>query len=638
MLTDRQKVILNELLNQKGQYVKSAYLADSIRVSTKTVHTEMKIITSYFLNSATTITSQTGKGYRLETTNELDLKQQIDTTDSFYHASDVDFSDQSTRVKYIMQHLISDETYIQSEELADRMFLSRSRITADLQIVRKIFAEFHLEIESKPGYGICVKGSERDKRRCIVKENIPIFEKNHQVFSNENELLQQIGDMVMDVLIQYHYKVSDLTFQNIVAHVAVAIKRIYDHHDMEVSEINVLTDYPKGHEYDIAVCIMKALEMQYGISMNEEETAFLAICLQGKRNYDQDIIITEEIDNFIIGLLHKIQQHTGFDMEHDTDLRLSLSLHVMPLLTRAQYHMMLKNSLKGEIKKQFPLAYEMAILGASYFQEVFQITLSEDEIAYLAVHFSIGLEKCNEKYNPRKVLIISSSRQGETLLLQRQFLKWFGTMIDELKIVNYVELSQVDLCKYEVIFTTSMIFDSLPSNAVKINYFLNKMDHDRIYKLLTNESSMDDLLHYFHEDLMLVLKHADSKEDVIEQLCCLASTKFQLEDELLQSVIRRERLGFTSFGNYVAVPHPDCLFTDDTFVAVCLLEQPILWGEEQVRIVLLVNVAKNQEQRLKIIFQSISKLISDYEGVRDILKQTSFQHFMEVLHRVVEQI
>lgn len=50
-----------------------------------------------------------------------------------------------------------------------------------------------------------------------------------------------------------------------------------------------------------------------------------------------------------------------------------------------------------------------------------------------------------------------------------------------------------------------------------------------------------------------------------------------------------------------------------------------------MRIVLLVNVAK-------IIFQLISKSISAYESVRDILKQTSFQHFMEVLHQVVEQI
>lgn len=635
MLTYRQKIILKELLEQKGTYVKSAQLAEAAKVSTKTVHSDMKALTTFFLHSSTQISSQSGKGYKLESEDELALRELTDCSDKLFHDTDTDFTDQSTRVKYIMHQLMNSEDFILSEDLADHMYLSRSRITADLKIVRKIFAEYHLDILSKPGYGICVRGSEQDKRMCIVKEHIPIFEQSH-AFLNEQQLLQQIGDVIMDVLIQYHYKVSDLVFQNIVAHLAVAVKRIYDDHAIHKEEVLKVKEIAKGHEFEIASAIMTALERAYGIQINQDERTLLAISLQGKRNYDSDIIISEEIDHHVWELLKKIKQHTGFDMRNDTDLRLSLALHVMPLLTRARYSMMLKNSMKQEIKKSFPLAYEMAIVGACYLHEAYKITLNEDEIAYLAVHFSIGLEKYSEKQNPKKVLIISSSRQGETLLLQRQFIKWFGTMLDELKIVNYIDLDKIQIEKYEAVFTTSMIFDSLPSHAVKINYFMNKRDYDRIYKILNNESSMEDLLQYFHEDLMTVLPHAESKEEVIRILCRIAADKFDLGDELLDAVLRREELGFTSFENYIAVPHPDHLFTEETFVVVCLLDQPILWGEEQVRIVLLVNVAKNQEQELRVIFQAVSRLISDPEGIREILKEKTFSVFMNVLHKVIE--
>lgn len=635
MLTYRQKIILNELLQQIGNYVKSAQLAEAAHVSIKTIHSDMKVLTTYFLQSSTRISSQSGKGYKLESDDQAGLMKLIDLTGRLYSEVDIDFSDQSTRVKYIMHQLLCTNAFIRSEGLADCMYLSRSRITADLKIVRKIFAEYHLDIMSKPGYGICVRGNEQNKRMCIVKEHIPIFEAGHTIL-NEQQLFQQIGDIIMDVLIQHHYKVSDLVFQNIVAHLAVAVKRIYDHHVINENISYEAKEVTKGYEYEIASAIMTALESAFDIQINQEERTLLAISLQGKRNYDDDIIISEEIDHHVWELLKKIKQHTGFDLCNDTDLRLSLALHVMPLLTRARYSMMLKNSMKQEIKKRFPLAYEMAIVGASYLFDIYKITLNEDEIAYLAVHFSIGLEKYSEKQNPKKVLIISSSRQGETLLLQRQFIKWFGTMLDELKIVNYIDLDKIQVENYEAVFTTSMIFDSLPSNAVKINYFMNKRDYDRIYKILSNESSMENLLQYFHEDLMIVLPQVKSKEEVISILCQMAADKFDLGDELLNAVLRREQLGFTSFGNYIALPHPDYLFTEETFVVVCLLDHPILWGEEQVRIVLLINVAKNQEKELRVIFQAVSKLISDLESIREILKEKTFFAFKNILYKVIE--
>ena len=64
---------------------------------------------------------------------------------------------------------------------------------------------------------------------------------------------------------------------------------------------------------------------------------------------------------------------------------------------------------------------------------------------------------------------------------------------------------------------------------------------------------------------------------MIQKMCSLAMEKRHLSEEFYESVVERERLAKTAFGNLVAMPHPYKAQPGDPFVCVAVLEHPILW-------------------------------------------------------------
>lgn len=631
MLSIRQTSIIKELCDHKEQFTKASTLATQNGVSTKTIHNDFKEIRDIILLNGADVEAQSGKGYRM-------IIRDAALFSAFFHenvehpAAGHNFSEQSNRVSYLLKCLLNTSRYLLSDDLADEMYISRSRVAADIKLVRQILEKYDLKITHKPNYGIKIIGSEINKRLCIIKEKVSLDQDDSSDIFRENEMLKQIGDIVMENLIQNHYKVSDIVYQNLVLHIYVAIQRISTKNYIEKG---MGKESFFGHEYEIAERIMIQISHTFHLAIETKEIEFLAINLQGKRSYEDNDIISEEIDKFVLNILTRIRDKMEVDFTKDVDLRISLSLHIIPLLTRAQHNMLLENTMLEEIKQNYPLAFDMAAVAAGCINQDYRIRLNEDEVGYLAVHFSLALQNDRSSENLKKVLIISSSRRGETLLIQRQFLNWFHDLIQQLDILNFVELDDLDTSAYDVIFTTSLMYQNIPRQAVRINYFLNELDHEHIRKALMDEASTSELLQYFKKELFMYVRGVHKKDEIL-QLICNQCSAFVEPAKLYDAVCSREELGFTSFPNFIAVPHPDHLFTEQTFVVTCLLEKPIQWNESLVYIVLLVNVAKGRDNDLRALFSCISKLMMNRDCVEEILKKGTYDDYMSILRSLLK--
>lgn len=151
-------------------------------------------------------------------------------------------------------------------------------------------------------------------------------------------------------------------------------------------------------------------------------------------------------------------------------------------------------------------------------------------------------------------------------------------MILEIDVLNLVQLDQQKLQRYDVIFTTIKDTDKLPFEAIQINYFLNEEDYIKIRKALYSNHERNVLLNYFEKRLFISELVADNKEEVIKEPTSIVERYKQIDSDLYESVMEREGYGFTSFGNYVALPHPNDLIVNETFVASAILDKPIQWG------------------------------------------------------------
>lgn len=86
----------------------------------------------------------------------------------------------------------------------------------------------------------------------------------------------------------------------------------------------------------------------------------MAIYIKGKSDYENDDYISEEVNTFILHALKEINEKFDIDFRQEIDLRISLALHLMPLLTRIEYNIQNENQLLDQIKQSFPLGFDIA--------------------------------------------------------------------------------------------------------------------------------------------------------------------------------------------------------------------------------------------------------------------------------------
>jgi lichenan operon transcriptional antiterminator len=633
MLNTRQISLLKKLRSE-DKFFEANSLAVEFGVSSKTIRTDLKAIREDIEHYGATICSITGKGSSFELIDEELFESYLHTITDYSH-SNINFSEQSMRIEYIIKKLIMSNSYISTEKLADEMYISKSRIASDLAQAKKVFAKYGLEIISRQKYGIMLSGSEVNKRLCIVKEKISIYGLANMDQKEENDLLKEIGNIVVETLVDGQYRISDVVIQNLVLHIFVSLKRMQQEDYIE-NEMNLEDGITFHHELKIAQEIMRKIDERFHIKANDSEVIFLAINLKGKRNYDENNIISEETNVLVLDILDSINEKMHIDLSGNMELRISLALHIMPLVTRVKYNHMLSNHMVSEIRQTLPLAFDAAVIAADQIANYYNIKLDENELGYLAIHFSVPIQEYYSLNVQRKVLILCSSRRGETLLMRHKFLSWFKEQISELKVANFIELKYLNLDDYDLIFSTSLIEEGVPSNAIKINFFLTNDDFERINRAMIGESSQETVMEYFHKDLFFHVTSMNSKNKVLKMLCDALNAQYEYEDDLYDCVLRREEMGFTAFGNHIAVPHPDHLIAKQTSVAVMLLDKPLAWDESNVRIVFLVCVAKQKEKDLKTLFEYISMMMLNEKAIQRISKYSTYDVFVEELKNSIK--
>jgi len=158
--------ILNLLVERVP--VTSETLAKQLQLSSKTVRTEMKELQKALDKEGAHLYSRTNAGYYLEIT---DRKQYDRFLSSLQGNGDMPVDSQE-RIRYILEVLLeNDGDFIKLDDLAEQLYISRSRLVADLNEVKAILKEYHLSMEAKPHYGFRLKaGDEMDVRLCMASQ------------------------------------------------------------------------------------------------------------------------------------------------------------------------------------------------------------------------------------------------------------------------------------------------------------------------------------------------------------------------------------------------------------------------------------------------------------------------------------
>ncbi|MED9810255.1 BglG family transcription antiterminator [Faecalibacillus intestinalis] len=632
MLTKRQIEILLNLFSNLDAPVSLQVFTDQFHLSLRSIQTDIAEIKEtikehglYIENNKNCIC--------MSITNQETANIFMNSIIQDYNLNQF-FEDQSSRISYIISRLLDSNDYLKSADLADEMYISRSQISNDIKLAKNMLSSYHLTLISKPYYGIKIIGKENDIRNYIIQEKLKIKnlvcdEITHSFSSHEH--IDDINNIVIKILTHSHYIISDIALQNLILHIVTAVNRIKSGHLIHMDSLNISPVY--AHVIEISKNILEKCADIYNFEFNDDEIFFLALNLYGKREFDKQEFITDEINNLVFLGLYKIKEIFGLDFTSNLNLRISLGLHILPLLTRINTNMQLRNIMTFNIKQKYTLAYDLA---STFTNTIIPSDkkILDDEIAYVALHFVNYIDE-NSPQKKKRMLIISSLRRSETILLQNNILRNFPS-IKEVKIISKNSLSTTNVNNYNVICTTENDIFINNNKIQKISYFLNDSDIKKIELLLDGFNGPKDILDCFSEDLFYY-GDAPSKNAVIKWLYEMAYKQGLADEKLYHSIMNHENVTSTYFGNYLAIPHPEIFLSETSFISVAILPKPILWDDEYVDIVFLVSIQKNNPNAFKL-WSYLSFLISNNTTLEEIKKEPTFQNLSKVISKIYEDL
>ncbi|MGN0242365.1 MAG: BglG family transcription antiterminator, partial [Candidatus Weimeria sp.] len=490
------------LLLETDSYRTASDLAMQLGVSEKTVRNTIRDFSDAMEGSGVEIVSKSRHGYCLIVTDQ-DAYQDLcrrakELTSPAVSVKDLPTPDNTKdRMEYLMARLLYTREYVKLDDISEFLYVSRSTLSHSIGDVEAVFRQYGLSIDRRPNYGIRAVGREFDKRRLIAD----YFVKRPSSIKDEPEgELKHIASIAEDLLIKYDISLSETEFENFIDYTYVAVHRAGDgfgieHFDGQVPEIGI-------KEQLFVKELLSEVEKEKGQPPDEDERRYLEIYLSGKRMIgnaladDRNFVIHEQTDRLALEILSVLSSDYHMNLLDNFDLRMTLNQHLAPFDIRMRFNIPLKNPLLPDIRRDYPLAYQMGQVAASVLSDHYGKPVSEDEIGYLAVILQLVLEKESDKkkYN---ILIVCSTGKSTSRLLKYRFEQQFSNYLDKLYICDLLGLGRFDFSQVDYVFTTVPITVAVSVPIIEVGSFLVDADIKKISETLRDGDRSRAIMSYF---------------------------------------------------------------------------------------------------------------------------------------------
>ena len=640
-MIQRQKNIVIDLINHP---MSISEISDKQDVTERTIRNDIKRINYVLEKYSAEICRDEDQKYYLNIKDKIifqKFEQDILLNFNF------DFAEPDMRVMYIILKFLFTDGYIKQDDLADEMYISKSTIKNDMKRVRTEIEKFNLSFDFLPNYGMKIIGSEKNIRSCI-SNLIAEMNKDRAIktsYSIESlfdvDILDSIYDIVVKNINESKISLSDTALNNLIIHIAIAIKRINLN---QYFKNKIKYDLSTSLESEIAKKIIKDIEEEFDVEFPNDEITYITMHLMGtklviKDNYSAIAVNEEEqeIIDLAFEMLEVVSEGIRFDLTKDKELLEALISHLKPAIYRFNNGLNIRNPLLDSIKENYPKSFKAAINAATVVKKKISIDFNEDEIGYLAIHIGTAIERARLESKPIRTLLVCTTGLGTSKLLQYKLEHRFK---DDLEILGATELYNICCCNTEnidlIISTVPFSYqraDLFPSDIsyifIKdilgesgfedIENFIEKKKNKLNNSLVKNEDNLSDDLEYLSIDDIYVDKDFKTKEEVIKFISDEMIKKGKAPENIEELILKRESIVATSFGNLVAIPHPFEAVTENTFLSVVTLKNPIDWTGNLVQLVIYFSFGFDKEEILDDMYKKIISIIDSKGEVNRII-------------------
>lgn len=628
----RDIIFLLQRAKVNGTVMTGEDLALEAQMSSRTVRKRIKEINELLLTKGASIISKQGIGYDLKIVDNSKFQKFLELELPMTIQEQEDLNDQDNRYDYLIGKLLSMKDYRTLDNLGEDLYISKNQVSIDMEHVRQYLAPFNLTIVSKPHYGSRVEGSEFQKRLCLKS----VYLRHHDHV--DSFVINKLKDILSTSLRKYDCSMSDDATESIVFHLYMMLERVKNKFGFD-QRSQFLSEQKHESEYGLANTILGIMEEMFDVVFDDYEYGYLTIHLQAKNvvKVKSHTMISTEVYELTLAMIYRIYEKVHIDLRSDLDLQIMLAQHLVALIKRIQYHMVMKNPLLEDIKRKLLYSYDLAIVACQVLKEYYKCDLNENEIAYIALHFNVAVDKKHDAIVKKKVLLICSSGGGSARLLEYKFRNEFDRYIDVLATRSASELSEELVSQFDCIFATFPIVEKYSIPLIQIQYFMDNDDYKNITNILSNRVTNFFDMKYFEENLFLSDVHGETKEEVIRVMVDHIAKSRDIPEDFYEKVIEREEMFVTDFGRNVAFPHPIIPLTDFTFVCVAVLAKPVLWGKNKVQLVFLASIEKGDKKNIQTFYKILSTILMDSRKVSELMKQPMYSTLKNMISDILNK-
>ena len=639
------KKLFYKLLLEQTKHKKVSEIADEMNISKKSIYNYLGDLEKYLPQYGLKI-KKSGDGLLItgpaEGRSGL-LKRLL---------NEAEYSTEERR-DMIYEDFLMNDAILSINTLSDFYTVSRSSIVNDIKAVEKILKEQDLFLKRNPS-GTFLGGKEADIREA---QNDFIYRKIEKDILFNESITIKYAKMLLGKYVPQHYidlaeymieTIKDeLCFEmNLIYHLQVLIKfvlflnRINNKHFLSEEEQPPLsTEVYQLRTYPVAQQLCRQIEKKcQNIHIEQPEITYVNKIINSVYRLENDVKFvadSKSINEMVIHMIESINAIFSDALINDNLLINGLERHFTAMLNRISNHIKIVNPYIQQIKKQYAALFSVVSLACSVIENYSGITLSEDEIGFILIHFQAAVERLNMS---RKIIIIVENIDAYTSILESQIRKNF-ILFDVIELAEFrkIELEYINEFDFAV---TTLEVKGITIPHVQVSAMLSERDLEAVnkeYYALSQRAKMKRytfMLNCLDESTILLQQTYKSMEDCVKEVCAILEKEGCIEDGFLDSVISREKIAPTNIVDGIALPHGLNKYVKKNRIAVITLRKPIPWGNDYVSTVFLVAINFSNIMVSKKALEELYFCISDGDFISELKYCTNVKEVYQLFEAV----
>lgn len=624
MLKKRQNNII-DILNDKDQWLTGKTLAQMLNVSDRTIRSDIEAINREYQREM--IISNKRLGYKLD-------EQAI--SDMELVTNNIIPQTPQERCIWIIKELLFDSKELNLYDLENRVFISGYSIENDLGRIKKMIKDYHLNLKRSKNF-VKLIGEENEKRKLYRKLLTDEVQGN---FTNLNILATlfsdfdflKISDVFTETCYEYDYQIKESLFPIVMIHAGVAIERIISGNYAENIELPD-ESFTETLEYQLSKEFFERVEEECRIHSVKNEIIKFAILLCSS-NSQQDFTQKEEIREIVTAVLSKINDNFDIDFSDDEALVSGLGNHISSLIEQQKTNTSMSNVYLKEIKRKYPLVFEMAVHVGEVLSERLEKKVGENELSFIALHLGAAYDRVNNPSKYRAVVVIPNNQMLSKVFIDRINLR-FEERMTIISHYNMFDERQIVVDSPNLIISTVPLKHYLEIPTLQLSLLFNYEDESKVFQLLNQldkvryrERFQKMMEHLTKRKLFYRKERVRDAKEAIVYLCDKLIKKGLADENYKSDVMKREQISSTSFVQGFAVIHSIEITTSESCISTLTLSNPVQWGNFEVRLVILLAIREEDNRLLSIFFDWLSNLVMDSQKLSALLSAKDQNEFI----------